>query len=105
MNYFYDTNIDPTIHGIENNGKTLKCNNGYCHCFFSLFSFGMKPQSGKYKIKFKINEISNRYFANIIGIITQNGKNKINEQIKSNTNNNNNNNNNNINSNNIDGKL
>ena len=38
----------------------------------------MKPKSGNYKIKFKINQIDNNYWANIIGIITETGKNNIN---------------------------
>ena len=80
FDYFYDfLNNGATIHGIENNGKTLKCNcaaDDVCYCFFSIFSFGMKPQSGKYKIKFKINAISNDCYPNIIGIISK----KINQE-------------------------
>ena len=65
-------------HCIENNGKTLKCNQDsfICNCFFGSFSFGMKPNSGNYKIKFLINTIFESW-ANIIGIVSQNGKNEI----------------------------
>ena len=38
-----------------------------CSCF-SRVSFGMTPNSGKYKIKFKINKINNEYIGNAIGI-------------------------------------
>ena len=38
-----------------------------CQCF-SHVSFGMKTNSGKYKIKCKINNISNQSTANGIGI-------------------------------------
>ena len=34
----------------------------------------MKPQTGSYQIKFKINEISNSLWGNIIGIVTENGR-------------------------------
>ena len=79
FDYCYDyDNKGPTRHGIENNGKTAKCNyniNGICDCFFSIFSIAMKPQSGTYKIKFKINEIDNNDYGSIIGIISSNCKN------------------------------
>ena len=68
FDYCYDYRNRGTkfsTHGIENYGKTVTCNcysDGEwllnCHCFFATFSFGMKPQSGKYKIKFKIDRIS-----------------------------------------------
>ena len=73
------------MHAIESNGKKLVCNcDGYCRCFFVSYSFGMKPQSGKYKIKIKINNINNGWYANIIGIISQHSKN--NKIIKNNQN-------------------
>ena len=98
FDYFYDfENHGSTFHGIENNGKTLKCNcsGSYgqysrCYCFFCSYSFGMKPNSGKYQIKIQINRIDNdRSGLNIIGIISQNYKNneKISEKLnKENTN-------------------
>ena len=86
FDYCYDYyNNGSTIHGIENDGKTIKCkSNGSCCCFYSMFSIGMKPQSGKYKIKFKINKINNMVDGNIIGIISENTKND--EKIKNNNN-------------------
>ena len=65
------------MHGIENDGKILKCNRQYntCYCLFTMFSIAMKPQSGNYKIKFKINEINNDNFGGIVGIISSNCKN------------------------------
>ena len=83
FDYCYDyKNKGKKMHNIENNGKTLKCNcrNIYnCWCFYSTFSCNMKPQSGKHKIKFKINKIYNHNYGNIIGIISNNFK--INENI------------------------
>ena len=68
----------------------MKCNatcseNGCinCCCFYSIFSFGMKPQSGKHKIKFKINQMFCGSWANAIGIIGDSSKN--NEKIRNNT--------------------
>ena len=78
----YD-NRGPTRHGIENNGKTLKCNcdnDDTCACFYSTFSIGMKPKSGIYKIKFKIGKIDNTSYGSIVGIISQNRKNKYNSK-------------------------
>ena len=75
FDYCYDylnLGLHSKTHGIENNGKTIKCySNHLCACFYCSFSFGMKPNSGKYKIKFKINQIEGYYFANIIGIISE----------------------------------
>ena len=80
FDYWYDyANIGSAIHGIENDGKILKCKHSDyyydCYCFYSTFSFGMKPKSGKYKIKFKINQFDKAAFANIIGIISETSKN------------------------------
>ena len=105
FDYCYDyTNPAGSKHGIENNGKTIKCDcSGFCYCFYAIFSICMKPKSGKYKIKFKIDKMNNSLFGNIIGIVSSNCKNnkklKINEDINTNSNTNNNNNNNNNNSN------
>ena len=76
FDYCFDFgNQGSTIHGIKNNGKTIECNCKYsCYCFYSIFSIGMKPKSGKHRIKFKINKIHNSC-ANIIGIISENCKN------------------------------
>ena len=61
-------------HGIHNNGKTLKCNiGGYCHCFYCSYSIGMKPNSGKYSIKIKINHIGSDV-TDVIGIVSQYSK-------------------------------
>ena len=82
FNYFYDfENRGESIHGIYDNGKTFECkhfNHGRdCDCAcFSRVSFGMKPNSGKYKIKFQINIIDNECRANAIGITCNTHKNK-----------------------------
>ena len=74
FDYCYDfLNKGSTIHCIENNGKTLKCNGLHCGCFFSAFLFAMKPQSGKHKIKFKINQIE-QCWGNVIGIVSDHCK-------------------------------
>ena len=74
FDYFYDfenRGKSKGIHGISADGKTFecKCDDKYtcCQCF-SRISFGMKPDSGVYKIKFKINNIDNQYPLNAIGI-------------------------------------
>ena len=74
FSYFYDYRRPKDrfkrIHGIYDNGKTLECEYDKwdgCACF-SRISFGMKPNSGKYKIKFKINIINNTSRLNAIGI-------------------------------------
>ena len=38
--------------------------------FFSIYSFGMKPKPGKYKIKIKVNKISpwDPSYLNVIGV-------------------------------------
>ena len=79
FDYFYDFEWKgQTMHGIENNGKKVVCNHnsGYwpCNCFFCCYSFGMKPQTGKYKIRFKINAVDNNYCGNVIGIVSHNSK-------------------------------
>ena len=72
----FDCSDESQKHKIENNGKTIKCRNcNYKYnCYFGTFSFGMKPQSGKYKIKFRIDKIFSNGYANIIGIISENSK-------------------------------
>ena len=59
FDYFHDyRNAGLSQHGIENNGKTLKCNCtlNSCYCFFISYSFAMKPNSGKYiTLNLKIN--------------------------------------------------
>ena len=71
FNYFCDrSSRGKSVHGIYDNGKTFQCKYDSilgCQCF-SRVSFGMKPNSGKYKIKFKINKINNKYIGNAIGI-------------------------------------
>ena len=60
------------IHGIRKNSKTIKCDpNMYCRCFASISNVGMKPNSGIYNIKIKINTIENDSYGNIIGITSQ----------------------------------
>ena len=76
FNFHYDyRNQGSKIHGVENNGKTMKCDwNDYpsCHCFSSISNIGMKPNSGIYTIKIKINDVCNRtYSDNIIGITSE----------------------------------
>ena len=60
FDYCYDySNKGSTIHGIENGGKTLQCNCfRRCYCFYSTFASPMKPNSGKYKIKFKLMKLT-----------------------------------------------
>ena len=75
------------IHCVKNNGKMIECTCRYdhqskepCFCFYSILSIGMKPQSGKYKIKFQINQIDNQIKNNAaIGIISQNFQSNINK--------------------------
>ena len=71
FNYFYDCDNrgkSKQIHAIYDNGKTFQCKyDRGCYCF-SRVSFGMKPNSGKHKIKFKINKINNEDDGNAIGI-------------------------------------
>ena len=55
---------------IYDNGKTFRCSYGFGDCQgFSRVSFGMKPNSGIYKIRFKINKINSDSCFNAIGII------------------------------------
>ena len=66
--YFYDhKNGSKQRHGIRHDGKVFECNRPNCQCF-SRVSFGMKPNSGVYKIKFKISKINNASSRNAIGI-------------------------------------
>ena len=68
------------IHLIKNNGQALTCNyeDGWddeCGCFFCSYSFPMKPNSGKYKIKFRINDVENNSNrANMIGVVSHKSK-------------------------------
>ena len=86
FDYLYDYgNQGPAQHGIRKNGKKIQCStndNRDCNCFYSMFSYAMKPQSGKYKIKFKIEYIWRFSYGNTIGIISENCKND--EKIKNN---------------------
>ena len=86
----YGNKLSQNKHGIYNNNKHRKiiCNCGYvdCYCFYSICNFGMKPNSGKYKIKFQIDEIFNGSKPNMIGITSEkhdmnniNNSNKINK--------------------------
>ena len=52
--------------------KNIDANEFTNPCFYSILSIGMKPQSGTYKISFKINQIDNRTRNTAIGIISQN---------------------------------
>ena len=77
FDYFYDhEERGAETHGIDSNGKKLFCNCSYeaCRCFFCSYSFGMKPQSGKYDIKIKCDYIHNDW-GNMIGIVSQHSKN------------------------------
>ena len=74
FDYFYDwknrgkSQVKP-IHGIYDNNKTVKCkcsDKHGCYCFTRI-SFGMKPNTGIYKIKMKIKYINNQSH-NVIGI-------------------------------------
>ena len=67
--FFSKDNQSDGLHGIYNNGKTIKCNHSTDNCFcFYLISFGMNPNCGIYTIKFKINDINNIGQPNAIGI-------------------------------------
>ena len=62
-----------TTHGIENSGKSLKCNGDcYCCCFYTNFSMGMNPYSGKYCMKIRVNNIDSRFDGYCFGIIAEN---------------------------------
>ena len=78
--YFYDykghnkNEKQIQVHGIYDSGKTVKCNYdtrafSNCLCFYRI-SFGMVPNSGIYKIKFKIDKIHSdiNFRCNGIGI-------------------------------------
>ena len=72
--YFDFKNKRSKIHRIEKDGKTMKCDcdNDYCHCFSTISNSGMKPNSGIYNIKIKINKVSNQYpWSNTIGITSE----------------------------------
>ena len=93
FNFHYDyRNHGSKMHGIENSGqsifssiffgkdsrhgKSVKCNwkDDYqcCRCFCTMSNNGMKPNSGIYSIKMKINKIDNRWNrGNIIGITSE----------------------------------
>ena len=63
---------------IKNNKKTFECNSkGLGCCCFARCNIPMKPNSGIYKIRFKIDKISNNResIANIIGITCNTDKN------------------------------
>ena len=63
-----------SAHGIYNNGKTILCDcdeNDFWHnACYSLYriSFGMKPNSGIYQIRMKIDEINNVNRWSAVGI-------------------------------------
>ena len=84
-NWTFDTYYDYTntkglkMHNISNDGKTIKCDYdwGDCYCFFASFSLKMKPQTGIYQIKFKINKVRQAMMENIIGIISYDCYNRI----------------------------
>ena len=74
FDHFYEYNKQGLkIHGIEDNGKTLYCNlsRNWCHCCFISYSFGMKPNTGEYNIKFKINQIGNQSYGNVLGMLSE----------------------------------
>ena len=74
FNYDY-LNTGSKVHGIENNGKRIKCNyDGYCHCFSSICNNGMSWNSGIYSIKLRIDKIDNdlKSWGNIVGITSDN---------------------------------
>ena len=72
FNFHYDyDNTGSKIHGIGNNGKSMKCDckDDYCFCFCTISNGGMKPNSGIYTIKISINNTNN--WNNIIGITSE----------------------------------
>ena len=74
FDYFYASCNKGSSHGIKSNGIKLMCNNRVCPCFFCSYSFGMKPQTGQYKITLKIDHIKVDNYANVVGIISQDSK-------------------------------
>ena len=80
FDYIYDYKYKgEKQHCIENNGKRIVCNHHAwswkgCDCYYCCYSFALKPESGKYKIEIKIDNISSISYANIIGIISHNSK-------------------------------
>ena len=74
FDYFYDDKIngENRDHGIKNNGKTIYCQDGGldkgtgCYCFYRIDQ-GMKPKSGIYKIKMKVDKIYGNMW-NVIGM-------------------------------------
>ena len=75
LGYFYDFSDrgkTQGIHGIYDNGKTFICQHDgkyglACNCFARI-SFGMKPNTGVYKIRINIDTICSDYKRNMIGI-------------------------------------
>ena len=63
-----------SVHGIYNNGKTARCDCdvgpfGACHSLYRV-SHGMKPNSGIYDIRMKVDEINSDNCWSAIGITT-----------------------------------
>ena len=78
FDYFYDyfkRGASSELHGIYDDGKTLKCkyDSGYSGCgCFARVSVGMVPNSGVHTIKFKIDTIESQFIGNAIGITCNN---------------------------------
>ena len=93
FNFHYNYENRPsTIHGIEIHGKTMKCDHSswlgvYCLCFSTMSNNGMKPNSGIYDIRIKINKIKNASaWNNIIGITSEQYDKKSLNQLRKNKN-------------------
>ena len=74
-NLGHDADGEESFQYITNNGKTVQCDGGVCYCWFRITNTPMKPNSGIYDIKIKIDELVNP-FGNCIGI-TVNGSDKL----------------------------
>ena len=72
-NFCYDfLSRGSNIHGVINDGEDVKyyCHKPKCHCFF-IHKCAMKPKSGIYTIKIKIDNVNNNTYLNSIGITSQ----------------------------------
>ena len=86
FDYFYDSGKRGLkVHGISKDGQTIKCYHSHkniaCYCFYCINNIEMKPNSGIYHLKIKIDKIDNNYL-NIIGITSDKHNDKNNIKMK-----------------------
>ena len=74
FDFHYDRkNRGSRIHGIDKSGTSFKCYHRYtCCCFSTIVGNGMVCNSGIYKIKLKIDKISNAWRGNMMGLTSDN---------------------------------